>query len=129
MKIPIHSLIVLLLMLVPGINRAQFISITGFISDKTGNLLENVNVYESRTGIGTLSNSDGSFQLLLPSSKIDLNISIRGYQSLEKQLELSSDTVISLILTPVSQIPDEEHKSLRAASGTSEKPSLLRRIF
>ncbi|HPE76497.1 MAG TPA: carboxypeptidase-like regulatory domain-containing protein [Draconibacterium sp.] len=92
----------LICMLFPMFGNAQFLLITGnIVSGKTGNAIENVNILESNTGIGTITNLSGFFSLMLKPGNVELLISHEGFQNFSKKLVLKSDTTLTVSLLPV----------------------------
>ncbi len=89
-------------MLFPTVGNAQFLLITGnIINEKTGNALENVNILESSSGIGTITNLSGFFSLMLKPGSAEIAISHEGFQNYSKKLVLKSDTTLTVTLVPV----------------------------
>ncbi len=85
--------------------RGQLVSVTGyvrdFVSDKA---VESVAVYESVSGIGTITNSDGYYKLLLSKGNRELKISSPGYESLKLPFKMNADTVISVSLKSMNVV-------------------------
>jgi hypothetical protein len=102
MKTIITLHLYLLCLLFPAIGNAQFLLITGnIINEKTGNVLEYVTILESKSGIGTISNSNGFFSLMLNPGSVEILISHEGFQNFSKKLVLKSDTTLTVALLPV----------------------------
>jgi hypothetical protein len=94
--------LLLLFVLFPSTGSAQFVLFTGnILNENTGNALENVNIFESNTGIGTISNLSGFFSLMLKPGNIEIVISHDGFQKYTKQFVLKNDTLIRVSLVPV----------------------------
>lgn len=92
----------LLCLLFPVIGNAQFLRITGNIfNEKTGVALENVNILESKSGIGTITNLSGFFSLMLKPGNAEIIISHDGFQNYSKKLEIKRDTLLTVSLVPV----------------------------
>jgi hypothetical protein len=92
----------LICMLFPMYGNAQLLLITGnIINEKTGIALENVNILESNSGIGTITNLSGFFSLMLKPGNVELLISHEGFQNFSKKLVLKSDTTFTVELLPV----------------------------
>lgn len=74
------------------------------VNSETGGKISNANIFESLTGIGTISNSSGYFRLMLNEGAVELSISIDGYKPLKKEFALQSDTVMEIGLNPVKEL-------------------------
>jgi hypothetical protein len=99
----------------PILANAQLVLVTGnILNEKTGIALENVNILESYSGIGTITNMSGFFSLMLKKGNAEVVISLNGFNDLSKKLILNNDTTLSFSLTPVLNIKtkpkDSEHQ-------------------
>lgn len=93
--------LLLLVFIIPLTTSGQFAVIRGTITnEKSGNALENVNILETLSGIGTISNSAGEFRLMLTRGDAELLISLDGYKNVTKQIKLVSDTIVNIQLEP-----------------------------
>ena len=112
MKTILNFLILFGILIVPEYGQAQLIAVSGyvknFVSDK---VLENVSVYENESGIGTISNNDGYYKLLLKPGKQYLKISSHDFEDFSAKFELKGDTVITVRLKP------NNYKQLELADG------------
>ena len=81
-------------------SRAQFYTIAGYINDSNGKALENVSIFESNSGIGTITNQNGYYRLVLRNKKADLKISHDGFNDFSKVLEIGADTALTVKLEP-----------------------------
>lgn len=91
--------LLLLIFILPLTTNGQFAVIKGTITnEKSGNTLENVNILETLSGIGTISNSSGEFRLMLTRGDAELLITLDGYKNVTKQIKLVSDTTINIQL-------------------------------
>lgn len=87
--------------LIGYIGNAQLIVVTGnVLNEKTGNALENVGIFESYSGIGTITNISGFFSLMLKPGNAEFVITHPGYKNLSKKMVLNADTTITLSLAP-----------------------------
>lgn len=85
----------------PILSQAQLIHISGFIKSSASNqAINEVSVFESNSGIGTISNKNGYFKLILKSGKRQISFAEEGFKPVLKQLELKKDTVINIALEP-----------------------------
>ncbi len=101
MKTVLITNIIFLLTLLPGMSMAQFVAISGYINDNKGKALENVSVLESKSGIGTITNKNGFYRLVLHGTRADLKISYDGFRDYSKEFPLSADTTLLVKLEPV----------------------------
>ena len=112
MKTILNFLILFGILIVPEYGQAQLIAVSGyvknFVSDK---VLENVSVYENESGIGTISNNDGYYKLLLKPGKQYLKISSHDFEDFSAKFELKVDTIITVRLKP------NNYKQLELADG------------
>lgn len=112
MKTILNVLIIFGLIVIPEFGQAQLISVSGyvrnFISD---NLIENATVYENESGIGTITNTEGYYKLLLKPGKLHLIISNHGFENYSTEFELRKDTVFTVSLKP------ENYKNPELADG------------
>jgi hypothetical protein len=87
----------------------QLVSLDGIIVDaKTGELLKEVSVFDNVSGIGTISDQDGYFKLLLGAGDIRLTLSEDGYKSLLKEFSLNNDTVLDIRLTNIKGVKSRD---------------------
>jgi hypothetical protein len=101
MKTILNFLILLAFAVVPEYGQAQLISVSGYVKNFVSEqVLENVSVYENESGIGTISNNEGYYKLLLKPGQQHLKISRHGYESYTSTFKLSNDTVLTVRLKP-----------------------------
>ena len=115
MKTILSYHLLLFCVLLPILGNSQLILVTGnILNEKTGIALENVNILESFSGIGTITNMSGFFSLMLKPGNAEVVISLNGFNDLSKKLVLNNDTTLSFSLTPVQNIKakpkDSEHQ-------------------
>jgi len=88
------GVIVFLVLSVTGMAQRK---LTGIVQDaKNSNPLAGATVAVKNSSVSTITNSDGKFEIRVPSGKDVLVISFISYQTLEKPLTGESDVVISL---------------------------------
>lgn len=63
-------------------------------------------VYDSREHIGAATNNYGFYALIMPEGEVILNYSYVGYQGIEHQFYLKSDTVIDIELHPMLNLEE-----------------------
>jgi len=103
MKTIINILLFGVFILFPHAGNAQMISVSGVVKNYvTDRAIENASIYEAFSGIGTISNSDGYYHLLLKPGKQHLNITSPGFEKYSQEFRLTGDTIISLQLIPVN---------------------------
>lgn len=101
MKIYLTFIILALLSMVPYAGIGQLVSVSGYVkSGFSGTVLENATIYESVSGIGTITNKEGYYRLLLQKGEQNLKISSVGMQPFTVRFTLQSDTIISPDLLP-----------------------------
>jgi hypothetical protein len=89
------------LIILPQTLQAQLFSVSGYVIDKLSEqAVENANVYESHSGIGTITNSEGYFRLLLNRGPQNLKISNGGFEHFFSTFNLKADTIITVALVP-----------------------------
>lgn len=115
----------------PSQGFSQLITLSGFVKDQsTGEMKKNATVYESISGTGTITNSEGYYRLLLSPGQKKLEISCPGYYMNTSAFTLTADTVISPELVP-RELTNEKPISLKehdfepfnenGSTGNSEK--------
>ncbi|MCK3683011.1 carboxypeptidase-like regulatory domain-containing protein [Maribellus sp. YY47] len=101
MKTVILTHVIFILWMLPGPGWAQVITISGYINNSiSGKAIENVSILEANSGVGTISNQNGFYRLVLKGKDIDLKISNDGFKDFSKQLSLSADTTLVVKLVP-----------------------------
>lgn len=115
MKTNVLSLICALICIFPVLSEAQLISVTGYVKDgKNGEGLANVNVFESNSEIGTISNKKGYYKLTLTKGDAELNITNEGFTSYAAKMELQADTMLIITLHPLQKNKKSAKKSRQA---------------
>ncbi len=91
----------ILLCLLPSLTWGQFVTISGYVNDSSnGKALENVSIFESNSGIGTISNQNGFYRLVLNDSLVNLQIANKGFKDFSQKMEIASDTTLVVKLEP-----------------------------
>ena len=94
----------------PSAAQAQdAMEVTGRVTDETGATLATVNVYIDGTDLATITNSDGSYSLVIPASRIDnqqhvLVAGLIGYRAGQETVTLLGDDLtvnFTLALDPI----------------------------
>lgn len=95
-------------LLSPVQGQAQMVYVSGFVKNHaSGKMKGNVSVFESVSGIGTITNSDGYYRLLLNPGLQKLEISSPGFITYSSTFTLRADTIISVELVPLSFSPEK----------------------
>ncbi len=103
--------ILFLLILVSPTSYGQLLVVNGYILNSTsGEKMKNVSVFEKNTKIGTISNEEGYFQLVLPSGDIDITFTDNSFFPQETQLELVSDTIINVQMNLLKSPKNQPNK-------------------
>jgi hypothetical protein len=103
MKIFISFILFFTAFILPQHIQGQLVSVSGYVKNHlSGQAIENATIYESISGIGTISNKDGYYKLLLIRGKQNLKISGLGYESFSSAFTMTSDTIISIELKPMN---------------------------
>lgn len=85
----------------PRAAEAQLLTVSGVVKNYiSGQPIENATIYEAISGIGTITNSDGSYKLLLQRGDRSLKISSPGLADFTTVFSMAKDTVISVHLKP-----------------------------
>jgi hypothetical protein len=85
----------------PLATEAQLLSLSGYVKNfMSGEPIENAAIYEASSGIGTITNSDGYYKLLLQKGEQKLKITSAGSLSYNSTFYMVSDTIISVELKP-----------------------------
>ncbi|HPF50710.1 MAG TPA: carboxypeptidase-like regulatory domain-containing protein [Draconibacterium sp.] len=102
----------LIFLLLPGMSWAQFIAISGYINDSsTGKALENVSIFDSNSKIGTITNQNGFYRLVLHERNADLTFTFDGFKDCKRHIELSSDTTLQVSMQPAILQQKQQKKS------------------
>ncbi len=68
--------------------------------------MKNVSVFESNSGIGTISDNVGFYKLLLKSGSVKMQFSDSGFDAVAKSFELSRDTTLIVYLISEKAVKD-----------------------
>lgn len=118
MKTILTTGISLLLYLLPAVSWAQFVTVSGYINNNsTGKALENVSIFEANSGIGTITNKNGFYRLVLSDSQINLKITNDGFNPIVKEMKIVSDTTCVFNLEPKLFSKKDQKKALVLHAG------------
>jgi len=134
MKTVILTNLIFILWFLPTLSWAQVVTISGYINNSAnGEAMENVSILEANSGIGTISNQNGFYRLVLKGSDINLKITNEGFKDFTKQLALSSDTTMVVKLEPKADNKRKQKKEgeIRAEAKPEKKSTIQRswRLF
>lgn len=91
----------------PSLVWAQSLSLNGRVIDTFGNPVPFASIFEQGTSNGTSANSNGEYQLRLKPGKHNIIFKAIGYSQEIRELNLSSDQTINIVLqTAVYQLSD-----------------------
>ncbi len=112
MKTIVSYHLFLLCMFLPVFGNDQLVLVTGnIINEKTGNALQNVSILESNSGIGTITNINGFFSLMLNKGNAEIIVSHEGYKDFSKKLVLKADTALTISLVPLLNLKSKTKES------------------
>jgi len=131
MKTLIITNTILLLWLLPGMTWAQFIAVSGYINDSSnGKALENVSIFDSNSKIGTITNQNGFYSLILHEKKANLKFSYDGFKACFRRIELSADTTLLVSMEPniIQRKQLKKGEELHADNISAQKQDLKRAV-
>ena len=112
MKTVLITHFAVLLLIIPGMSWAQIVTITGYVNNgSNGKAMENVSIFEKNSGIGTITNQNGFYKLILDKGDIDLSISNGGFKPVLHHVEAVSDTTLVVSLQPLLSSKNRQKKN------------------
>ena len=97
----IITFFLLIIAVLPFSSSAQLISVSGFVYSSTGgDAVVEASIFESKSGIGTITDRSGYYKLLLRPGDQNFRISRTGYETFNFEFSLQKDTVITVNLKP-----------------------------
>lgn len=128
MKTILTSHFICLLLLIPGVGWTQVVTVSGYVNNGiTGKAMENVNIFESSSGIGTITNQNGFYKLALNNETIQLKIDSDGFKPFNEQITLKSDTILVVNLQPVKNDKKKSRKTDELQAGKKAGKKILKR--
>lgn len=128
MKTIFITQITLLFFLVPGVNWGQMVTVAGYINNSTsGKAMSNVSVYDAASGIGTITNQNGYYRLVLQSNDVKLKFSSNGFKEHTKQFALAADTTLTVKLQPITELKRKQKKASELPANSVRKNEDLAR--
>ncbi|QIA09207.1 carboxypeptidase-like regulatory domain-containing protein [Draconibacterium halophilum] len=102
MKTVLITHFALLLLVIPGMSWAQIVTITGYVNNgASGKAMENVSIFDKNSGIGTITNQNGFYKLILDKGDVDLSVSNGGFKPVLHHVKVVSDTTLFVNLQPL----------------------------
>lgn len=129
MKTILTSYLISFILVLPFLGKAQQVTFSGTVLDgKTGKALKYASIFESNSKIGTISDKNGLFRLVLSEGVLNIQISENGFKDFSKQLVLKSDTSFMVKLEPEldSKNRIKNNVAIHADANTSKKDSVNR---
>lgn len=122
MRTTITFTILILMCVFPGYTHAQWITISGYVRHAiTDAAIENVSVFEKHSEIGTISNKDGFFKLMLRQGHQNLSFSENGFKTFSESLILNSDTTLTIRLKPAIAAKNRHKADEELQAGVQKK--------
>jgi len=113
MKTIFYYVILTGFLIIPDIGYAQLLSVSGYVRNIVADkVIENATIYENESGVGTITNNEGYYKLLLKPGKQHLTISNPGFEDFSRKFVLSSDTIITI------SMKSDNFKQLELAEGS-----------
>ena len=80
MRTVLTTYLFLIIMFFPMFGKTQLVTISGNITNSlSGKALDNVSIFESSLNIGTISNENGFFKLVLSQGTLEIKITNNGF--------------------------------------------------
>ncbi len=110
MKARLVGILTHILLFLSLYSQAQMVSVSGYVKNQlTGEAIRDVSVFESISGVGTITNKDGFYRLLLNPEQQKLEISSPDFNLYESTFKLVTDTIIVVELTPCNLSDSESN--------------------
>jgi hypothetical protein len=128
MKTQVIFISLFVLFISPIVSIAQMVSVSGYVKNlTTGEARKNATIYESNSGIGTITNNEGYYRLLLNQGERKLEFSSPGFSNMTSTFKLKADTTITVELIPLAsttiKADGENVQQKDEVSSTLQKPS------
>jgi len=115
MKTAVIVLLVFLTSAFPLLLSAQRYIVSGRILDSSSLMPVNqISVYEKTSGIGTMTNEEGGYSLMLGRGEIELVYTGINYEAVKIGFALKNDTLINLTLN--AQMPERNRRSRKESN-------------
>jgi hypothetical protein len=104
---------------------AQKHTISGYLRDAdSGEPLISANVFDTRSALGTVTNTYGFYSLTLPQDSVDLSFSYIGYAPQTQSFFLSADRTLSVELGGAVELTAVEVTSTRGGARIEERTQM-----
>ena len=114
MKTVLITQFALLLFVIPGMSWGQVVAVTGYVNNASnGKALENVSIFDKNSGIGTITNQNGFYKLILQEGEVKLSVSNDGYKSAVHSVNANSDTTLVIALQPKISVKNRQKRMTR----------------
>jgi len=128
MKTPLSYLAFAVFFIIPLFGKTQFVTISGKITNElNGEIIENASIFECKSTIGTISDKNGFYKLMLNPGNIDLVISYGGFSDFTQKFKLKSDTTLTVALKPVDHLKSNHKEETKLRSPEKEDKANFRR--
>ncbi len=130
MKAVLFNPFLILFGLFPFFTQAQYITVSGYVTNfLTGKAIENVNVFESHSGIGTITDKNGFFKLILKKSDMNISFAQNGFKSILQNYYGSKDTTLNIQMEPLKWMNLSDKPELHTKADEAQKESQQRKKF
>jgi hypothetical protein len=103
MKAQVILFYLFIYLFIPFAGKAQMVSVSGYVKNHaTGEARKNVTIYESNSGIGTITNNEGYYRLLLNPGELKLEFSSPGFSNITSAFIMKRDTTVTVELLPLT---------------------------
>jgi hypothetical protein len=101
------NLLIPLLFLTSVLTLAQNYTISGYITDdKSGETLISASIFDSKSNKGVVTNPYGYYSLTIPKGEVSLQYSYTGFNTQNRSINLTKDTVIDIRLTDATELKE-----------------------
>jgi outer membrane cobalamin receptor len=86
---------------------SQNATISGYVKDsETGETLIGANIYELKTGTGTIANEYGYYSFTLPKDSVHLRVSYIGFGAMDYHIKLDKNIKLNINLSPDNKLDE-----------------------
>lgn len=86
---------------------SESFSVKGVVRDTEGEVVSYANVALKGTSYGCVTDEDGKYHISAPAGKYTMSVTMLGYSSVEKKIDLSKDNLLDVKLTDSGIMLDE----------------------
>jgi hypothetical protein len=109
MKTNLFYSLLILFGFLPSFGNAQYVTVSGYVTHfLTGRAVENATIFEKNSRIGTITNEDGYYKLILAPGQMNFSFSENGFETYSDQFPVFSDTTIIVHLKPEKLVKDQD---------------------